>query len=341
MCKLYVGTYAKYNAGNLAGAWIDLAECKDYQDFIARCKELHSDEADPELMVQDTEGLPDGLQCGEWLTAQDFADIKEAESCKGLNCQIIDYSEKAIAVTGETKAIKDQLKALGGRFNPRLTCGAGWIFSKRKRDAVEALISGAELHSEAAARPADTMSPEARELLSRYLREAFPMEDDPENRVKGFGGAFVLPGGRVLVFDKDRIETHFCFGEDGGESLTRACNMAAKARNDENYFLAKNLSWYDETIRALENTDPESCECVAYTCPAYYRERGKQIVNVVPDYWYDVRDRQDYARVTDEERPIILAAVKTMRAKFEKRLHAYLKRYGLSKVHSWTYWTEA
>lgn len=49
---------------------------------------------------------------------------------KGL--QIIDYSEKAIAIIGDTRAIKDTLKTLGGRFNAHLTCGAGWIFSKAK-----------------------------------------------------------------------------------------------------------------------------------------------------------------------------------------------------------------
>ena len=46
--------------------------------------------------------------------------------------QIIDYSEKAIAIVGETRAIKETLKSLGGRFNAHLTCGAGWIFSKSK-----------------------------------------------------------------------------------------------------------------------------------------------------------------------------------------------------------------
>ena len=55
--------------------------------------------------------------------------------------QIIDYSDKAIAVTGDTKAIKDDLKALGGRFNPRLKCGAGWIFSKKKQQALEKLLN--------------------------------------------------------------------------------------------------------------------------------------------------------------------------------------------------------
>lgn len=54
--------------------------------------------------------------------------------------QIIDYSEKAIAVIGETKPIKDQLKELGGRFNFRLSCGAGWIFPKTKLEDLQKLL---------------------------------------------------------------------------------------------------------------------------------------------------------------------------------------------------------
>jgi len=34
--------------------------------------------------------------------------------------QIINYSEKAVAVIGDTKETKEQLKSMGGRFNPNL-----------------------------------------------------------------------------------------------------------------------------------------------------------------------------------------------------------------------------
>lgn len=54
--------------------------------------------------------------------------------------EVIDYSEKAIAVIGDTKPIKDLLKSLGGRFNFRLSCGAGWVFPKSKKEEVEKLI---------------------------------------------------------------------------------------------------------------------------------------------------------------------------------------------------------
>lgn len=52
--------------------------------------------------------------------------------------QVVDYSEKAVAVVGDTKQHVEKLKELGGRFNARLKCGAGWIFSKKKEAAVRA-----------------------------------------------------------------------------------------------------------------------------------------------------------------------------------------------------------
>jgi hypothetical protein len=58
---------------------------------------------------------------------------------------ILDYSEKALAVFGDTRPLKDELKALGGRFNPKLTHEggkrAGWIFSKSKEQQVRNLLT--------------------------------------------------------------------------------------------------------------------------------------------------------------------------------------------------------
>ena len=57
---------------------------------------------------------------------------------------VVDYSGKAIAVIGDTAPIKDDLKAMGGRFNARLTVEgqkvAGWIFSKSKEPDVMAYV---------------------------------------------------------------------------------------------------------------------------------------------------------------------------------------------------------
>jgi len=58
---------------------------------------------------------------------------------------IVDYTEKAIAVFGDTKIIKDHLAGLGGKFNPSLKGDnddkrAGWIFPKTKRSEVQSLL---------------------------------------------------------------------------------------------------------------------------------------------------------------------------------------------------------
>jgi hypothetical protein len=65
---------------------------------------------------------------------------------------IVDYSDKAVAVFGETKAIKENLKSLGGRFNPYLNNSgqkqAGWIFPKTKKNELESLLTANIIHTE-------------------------------------------------------------------------------------------------------------------------------------------------------------------------------------------------
>jgi hypothetical protein len=64
-----------------------------------------------------------------------------ADMVKGVHLHI--YSEKSFIAYGETKPIKDQIRALGGRFNPnicpfeegvKVKC---WVFSMKQKDAVE------------------------------------------------------------------------------------------------------------------------------------------------------------------------------------------------------------
>tara|TARA_R110000868_G_scaffold17344_1_gene76397 strand:- start:50928 stop:52073 length:1146 start_codon:yes stop_codon:yes gene_type:complete len=61
--------------------------------------------------------------------------------------EIVTYGEKAIAVFGDTKPMKDKLKALGGRFNPFLTNNgekmAGWVFPKDKSRELYQLLNAA------------------------------------------------------------------------------------------------------------------------------------------------------------------------------------------------------
>ena len=38
--RVYVGTYGKYNNGSLFGAWLDLSDYADKEEFYEACREL-------------------------------------------------------------------------------------------------------------------------------------------------------------------------------------------------------------------------------------------------------------------------------------------------------------
>lgn len=73
-----------------------------------------------------------------------FSDGQESEKIGAF--ELVNYSEKAFAVVGDTREIKDLLKGNGGRFNPSLTVNgvkcAGWIFSKKSLQAVRLALIG-------------------------------------------------------------------------------------------------------------------------------------------------------------------------------------------------------
>lgn len=50
------------------------------------------------------------------------------------------YSDKSIAVYGDTKAHKDFLKEKGGKFNSSLKDGPGWIFPKSQEEIVRKYV---------------------------------------------------------------------------------------------------------------------------------------------------------------------------------------------------------
>lgn len=330
--RVYVGTYAKYNAGSIAGMWIDLSKCDTYADFLSACKKAHKNERDPEFMIQDCEGFPDGLDCTDWLSEDDFNDVKAAmkDEAPAPAFSVIDYSEKAIAVTGDTRAIKDSLKELGGRFNAKLTCGPGWIFAKTKESAVRALLGGAQVQTEAATKPRDGGEKYVK-CLDEWLSTIADAKDRDYYKKQNIG-AIKLPEG-YLVFGKEHIENRFCFADEGPE-YEQYKHLRSNDKAMAEYFKSENLSELDRWIANLKDENKKIFvhrDCHDGTC---YLE--------VPYYSWDVDECSRTLReITPEERKAVLAAKKWCRKMFEKRLDNYLKKYGVSKLHTWSYWRDA
>lgn len=118
--RIYVGTYAKYNNGSIAGAWLDLDNYPDKDSFLTACKELHKDESDPELMFQDFEGFPKSYYAEssvpdslwDWLALDD--DDKE----------LLEVYQDAIE---EDAGIDRARDAAMGRFNSESDWAADWL----------------------------------------------------------------------------------------------------------------------------------------------------------------------------------------------------------------------
>jgi antirestriction protein len=133
--RLYVGTYAKYNAGSIKGAWLDLEDYSDRDAFLAACAELHKDEADPEFMFQDYEGFPESLyseghvkpELFEWLAMDESdrellavyrdhvdssADIEDArEAYSGTYDSAEEWAEQFLEDTGALQSMPENLRS--------------------------------------------------------------------------------------------------------------------------------------------------------------------------------------------------------------------------------------
>ncbi len=326
--KIYVGTYAKYNAGDLSGDWLSLRDFETFEDLIEACMELHSDEADPELMIQDCDDMPDGLTVGESISREEFDDIKQAlqEESEGVPAySIIGYSDKAIAVTGDTRKIAAELRALGGRFNSRLSCGPGWIFSARKRAEIEALLAGSRTDTQA--------RPEKVGKGRKTLEEWAKGQRDPEDILKWYDSAVKLSDG-VVLFERPKIETKFCFRDEGPDyEFYKECCANKDVLRD--YFIRENM----DQQRIAEPDEGQNMYIVRY----YDDNReGREYVHFCR--WPEDLNlrREDTIRIaTDTERSLYLAELGRVRKAFRKRLDTYLKRYGTKKLHTWSYWADA
>ena len=109
---------------------------------------------------------------------------KEAEKIGAF--KIVDYSEKAFAVVGDTRAIKDTLKQNGGRFNSSLTVGgskvAGWIFSKKSIDAVRNALRAFCTQEQPAEQPVQTEHTEDQPAAEHNQQQPEqPEQAEPEN----------------------------------------------------------------------------------------------------------------------------------------------------------------
>lgn len=152
----------------------------------------------------------------------------------------------------------------------------------------------------------------------------------------------VMSDGSLVVIEKPHIKTSFCFGESGYD-IEDAENAAHYAKTSEQYFIDENMryTYFDREMAYLTNYINGGAGQTPYIYGAYWDTGYNCKLRNVRFYAYHETAPSDGKVLSADDAKVLLEAYKSAKAKFEKRLRTYLKRYGLSKVHSWTYWRDA
>lgn len=160
--------------------------------------------------------------------------------------------------------------------------------------------------------------------------------------VKSAGYIVELTNGDIVVLRKPEIKKDFCFGYSlsryDTEDYDDAQAMAQHARQSEEYFLSENLHAINKEIDLLSGKESTNYDYYIRV-PYYSQPENSQLKAITTFYWYS-DEAQKYPKLEGEDRQRVVAGYEAVKAAFEKRLHAYLKRYGLSKVNSWSYWRD-
>ena len=192
--------------------------------------------------------------------------------------------------------------------------------------------------------------------------ETLTKENDKKYYSKSYEYALKFDD-NFLLFQKSDIKTYFCFGygQNGvstQDDFERATGMRDYASENEKYFINENLKALNENIETmkamLQAKKDDYCEKMYKKTNAWHfmdLQRVQKIYlcknNNNTCYLFeftgsfDNENRLKYCNVlkelAKEDFLNILAVYEQQKENFTKRLQTYLKRYGLEKLHTWTY----
>ena len=124
--SVYVGTYGKYNNGSLSGAWLDLSDYSDKEEFYEACRELHKDEEDAEYMFQDWENVPESLIGESWISENFFALRDAVEDLSDTEQEAYLTDRIALLVSARERAL---FGSDIGKFHTQVSLGLKFIIN--------------------------------------------------------------------------------------------------------------------------------------------------------------------------------------------------------------------
>ena len=190
------------------------------------------------------------------------------------------------------------------------------------------------------------------EFKEKYYKSQFSYYKEKKFDTE-FKYTIKLYDNKFIMFDTPHIETRFCFGYgycgiSTDEEEKSANDMREYAATNENYFIKENLKEINSKIEDLKNYLKNNISNEKIVIQQYYNntnivyyekaiffESEKKYIN---NYYmgHDITNNV-IRELSNEEINILIFALEEIKEDFTKRLKTYLKKYGLSKLHTWTY----
>lgn len=146
-----------------------------------------------------------------------------------------------------------------------------------------------------------------------------------------------LECGGLVEIEKPRIETRFCFGYSDSrydtEDYDRANAAADHARTSQDYFIQQNMEPIRHMIKELERPGIYSRNRYNGTDPGHP-------IRALEWESYRSNKPEGAQPITEADRAVLIDAWEKVGRDFRRRLDTYLKRYGMSKVQTWSYWRD-
>lgn len=203
------------------------------------------------------------------------------------------------------------------------------------------------------------MKKEIRERLRKECAEFYG--DDLADYVVGKTSQVVEVHGMMVHVERRRIEKFFCFGysdDSTGEDFDLANSMAHDAQTNRERFKSENMKTFRRDIEEIrENLSAiHESETLPYTVVVIAPYPNCRMGEVISRRSTDVIEEFGPCFVRDlpgktlpvtnlyiptkEELTAVLSAYEAAAREHEKKVDAYLRRYGLSKVQAWSYWRD-
>ena len=147
-----------------------------------------------------------------------------------------------------------------------------------------------------------------------------------------------------LCFSKPDIKTRFCFGYglngvSSQEDYEGARSQERNMETNQQAFINANLEGLNKSIEDIETFIKEKCFANRYNKIFICKNSCKHLAYLAWSWDYDnIRNKDAIIKeATKEDLLLIIEVYKQQIENFKKRLNTYLKRYGLSKLTTWTY----